>query len=129
MRDALKPVRDMLLIYPSLVDLVGQRIYCHRDNPPEGYAVADGPCICLKTRGGEVDETDELLVPSVQIKCIGRSEMEANTVYLALFGALHHRKSTLVRWAACEVLGQTLIDPETKWVFVLTYFTAWIAKG
>jgi hypothetical protein len=128
MRDALKPVRDMLLAHQPLVDLVGQRVYCHRDNPPEGYAVTTGPCVCLKTRGGDIDATDELLVLSVQIKCIGRSEVEANAVYRALFQALHGRQAAIVRWAMCEVLGQTLIEPETKWVVVLTYFEVHIQK-
>jgi hypothetical protein len=129
MNDTLKPVRDLLLKSAVVTDIVGQRIYAHRDNPPIGYTLDAGPCICMKVRGGAPDLTGNILEPSIQFKCISTSEVDANTVYRALYMALDGVQDAVVRYASCEVLGQTIYDPETKWNMVLTYFKARIDKG
>lgn len=112
----------------ALFALVGPRIYAHRDNPPEGYKVSDGPCICMKVRGGSPPYPSGLDAPSVQFKCIGRSEVEALRVYDALYSALHEYQGGVVRWMLCEVYGQLVYEPQTGWVTVLTFFKAVLAN-
>jgi hypothetical protein len=126
--DALQAVRDFLVAQGALTALTGGRIWAGRDVPPPGYQPADGGAICLNVRGGSVDESDALVLPSVQFKCYGADEVGANEVYRALYDALHNAQAAVVRWARCEILGQTLQEPETGWTFVLAFFQVTIAN-
>ena len=127
MIDAGDAIRDHLVANAALYALVGVRVYAERDVPPPGYKpAASGPCVCVKVRGGLPHPSDALLEPSVQVKCYGADETEANQVYRALYGALHNGGSGVVRWGQCEVLGQTLTERDTGWPFVLSFYKLWI---
>ncbi len=126
--EMLVPVRNVLMSNPDLYTLVGQRIYAHRDNPPKGYNISQGPCICLKVRGGVPEYSGALITPSVQIKCIGRDEAEALRVFSVLYDTLHEYIGPVVRWAECENYGQVVYEPDANWVTVLTFFKVRIAK-
>ena len=82
-------IRDYLLTVSGVTDLVGTRIYAGRDVPPSSFSlVDDGACIAFRVRGGDEDYEGALLTPSVQFKCYGQTDLEANTVYRALDDAL-----------------------------------------
>ena len=122
MIDALALIRAHLVADATLLARVGERLYAGRDVPPSGYTPDDGAAITFLVRGGGPDYDDALLLPSVQFKCYGTSELEANTTYRALVDALHNSRGASVLWAELEVLGGTLREPDTEWVFVLVFF-------
>lgn len=122
-------VRDYLLSQGSLTTLVSERVYAECDYPPVTYRIAQGPAICFKIRGGDIDPSEALQRPSVQFKCYGRTEQEANTLYRTLHSMLHGKKSESIRWAYLEVLGQTLSEPETDWPFVLVFYRMFITNA
>ncbi len=121
-------VRGFLMLDVALRELVGERVYAGRDVPPEGYGVEAGPCVCFRVRGGRPDYEDALLVPSVQVKCYGTDEVEANGVYRAVYGRLHNGAGAGILHAECETLGVPLEEPETEWHFVLSFFTIQIRQ-
>jgi hypothetical protein len=123
--DAAKYLRDFLMDNETLTLLVGARIYAERTEPVEGYKPEDGGCICFQL-SGEMDYSGGFQRRRVQFKCYGVDEVKANEVYRALHDALERQSGQYVRWAISQTLGQTLREPDTKWVFVLTYFTVWI---
>jgi len=123
MTDAPKAIRDFLLAQPGLMAVVETRIYAERDTPPPGYTPAGtGPAICFRVRGGGQDYEGVHLLPSVQFKCYGATEVEANEAYRVLYDALNDRQAYIIKHAQVETLGQTLREPETGWAFVLVFF-------
>jgi len=123
MIDTAEVIRGFLTIQPQVTGLTGQRIWAERDTPPEGYVLSnDGPAICFKRRGGGVDYESVVLRPSVQFKLYGRTELEANQVYRALFDVLSRANTGLILAAELETQGQTLYEPETGWPYVLVFF-------
>jgi hypothetical protein len=133
MIDTATVIRDYLLADTALVALVGERIWAERVVPPPGYTPSVGPSIVFRTRGGQVLAQGSVVAPSVQFKCYGGAsgsapaELNANAVYRALYDAIerdgggHGVKSCTV-----EVLGQTLSEPDTGWIFVLTFASFWM---
>jgi hypothetical protein len=123
MIDALKLLRDFLLADAGYVAVVTGGTYAGRNVPPVGYDPGDGPCTVFDVRGGRPDYDDALLMPSVQFKCYGSSEVEANACYRALYDALHDATGEHVLHAEVETIGQTLEEPETGWFFVVSHFS------
>ncbi|HPL29733.1 MAG TPA: hypothetical protein PLG21_16930 [Anaerolineae bacterium] len=113
---------------PGVVALAGPRIWAEADYPPAKFKITDGSALCFRVRGGMPGYPGYLLFPSVQFKCYGRDEAEANALYRALYDALHLARGGKVRWVRCEMLGQTLREPELGWPFVLTAFQMSIAS-
>jgi hypothetical protein len=129
MQNASKAIRDYLLTKAALVALAGTRIYAEANTPPAGYKLSDGGAICFKARGGRPEYVDVLLAPSYQFKCYGTTELTANQLYQALYDALQNAQTYIIRGARCEVLGQTLAEPETGWPFVLTFFKVMVTNA
>ena len=132
MTDVSAALRTHLLANAALYALTGARIWAETDSPPAGYTPAEGGAVCFKVRGGQPEYSDLLLYPSVQFKCYGATSLAANAVYRAVYTALQNtRAGGTVRWAQCEVLGQTLQEPESTggapWWFVLTFFQVYVA--
>lgn len=107
-------------------NLVGNRIYATR--LPEGFNNTHSALV-LFTRSGSCDLRAPLYSPSFQIKCYGGSpNMQASkTLYRSLHDVLHgaiHQNVTegCLMSAHEEVLGQELIDPDTDWPYVLTFY-------
>ena len=123
--DSPSRLRSHLLQSGDLFALTSTRIYAERTEPVEGYKPSDGGCVCFSL-GGAVDSSNAFERGRVQFKCYGKDEVVANQVYRALFDALQHQSGQYVRWAVNQTLGQTLREPDTKWTFVLTYFSVWI---
>lgn len=122
-------VRAYLLTDATLVGLIGSRLYAGRDVPPVGYKPDDGACITFKVRGGGPDYDDALLNPSVQLKCYAESEAEAWALYRALYDHLHNAHTASILHAESDALGQLLEEPDTKWIFVLTFFTVMVKQS
>jgi len=125
-------LRTFLLANSALYALTGNRIWTEVDTPPPGYTPADGGAVCVKVRGGKPENSDLLLYASLQCKCYGATQVAANAVYRALYGALHNtRAGGIIRWGQSEVLGQTLREPDTTggspWWFVLAFFEVYVA--
>lgn len=123
MIDAGKQLRDLLLSKADLTALTGARIYAETDFPAKGYTPANGPAVTFRIRGGgQETQQNALLSLSVQFKCYGADEVKANQCYRALHDVLDQARSGTVCWAEMETPGQTLREPETGWVFVLTFY-------
>jgi hypothetical protein len=120
--DAPAVLREFLWGQIELTTYTEERIWAERDTPPPDYTPADGGAICFKRRGGPIDYTGQVLRHSFQFKCYGADEMEANEVYRALFDVLNYPVDAAVRAAEQETMGQTLLETDTDWVFVLTFF-------
>lgn len=122
MNDISKLLRDYLAANAGVSALTGGRIYAERSYPPRGVTPSAGNLLVFKARGGSVAYHSQQVMPSFQFKCYAGTELAANTLYRALFEALQDMHSGVFLHGECEVLGQTLEEPETEWVFVLTYF-------
>lgn len=125
-------IRDYLLTQSGVTDLVGTHIYAGRDVPPETYALDDdGPCVTFRVRGGNEDYEGALLTPSVQFKCYGATDYEANEVYRAVDDALHvqHDATTGILHAEREVMGQPLEEPQTEWPYTLAFYLVMVRNG
>lgn len=130
MTDPHKAVRDYLLTNGALVALTSTRIYAAKDTPPTGYTPATtGAAICLKVAGGSPDYSGALISPRIQFKCYAATEVAAQALFSALYGALHEQAGGEVRWAMCETLGQIIPEPDTGWLFALSYFRVWLSAN
>jgi len=112
-----------------LMAVVGTRIYAGTDVPAVGYKPSDGPCICFKVRGGRFEtEQRDLIAPSVQFKCYGATELEANRCYRTLHDVLDLGRGATMRYALAEGPGQLLQDQERDkaWWFTLVFYTMWM---
>ena len=126
MIDAEAEIREFLVADATLATVMDTRIYAGTDVPAVGYTPAAGPCICFKVRGGSITtQQRDLLSASVQFKCYGATEIEANECSRALFDALDQGRGGTMRWAYAEGLGQLLQDSERdkNWWFVLMFYT------
>lgn len=128
MNDVHLLLRQRLFDAPDLFNVVGRRIYAATDVPPPGYSPGDGPAVCFKVRGGQIHNSDAYIEASVQFKCYGLDETQAEWVYLALCDALHTARGSDVLWAHNEVLGQPTVEPSTEWRYNLSFFQVWVAK-
>lgn len=129
MIDAPLLIRNYLTSKAALTARVGPRIYAERDVPPPAYKPGDGDAIAFKIRGGRADYEDALLNPSVQFKVYSTSEASAWVTYRALHDALHNGYSATVLHAEEEGVGQCLEEPDTDWVFVLSFFTIMLRQS
>ena len=126
MVDASLVIRDYLLSKPEIVAVVADRVYAERSAPPPGYREEDGPCIVFKVRGGSISYEDALLLPSVQIACYAPSAYDARIVWNVVFSVLHGATTARILHAEAADLGESLVEPETGWNFVVGYFSMMI---
>lgn len=121
MIDALDEIRDFLVANSTYTTAVSGGTYAGRSTPPVGYKPSDGACCVFTGRGGAADYEDALLVPDLQFKVYGASELAANTAYRALYDRFHDGRDANLIHAEIVTLGQTLEEPDTGWYFVLCY--------
>lgn len=105
---------------------VGTRIYCPR--LPEDFHNSE-PALVLFCRSGIAHRKVPVFTPSYQIACYGGSPYaaDAKAVYLALHDVLHEvsmesTASGMLMSAHEEIMGQELIDPDTDWPYILTFY-------
>lgn len=121
-----------LLSRAELTALVGSRIWAESNTPPaDQYKPSDGPGICFKRRGGGFDYEAVNLFPSYQFKIYGADgaagqttspEASANQVYRTLFDIFNYHSEYLIKSAELEAQGQTLFEPDTRWLYVLCFY-------
>lgn len=126
-------VRKFLLAQSSITALLGTNangsIYASSEIPEHADAVL-GPFIQIFRSGGKsYEEILPMIAARVQVRAwadIGKKQIVAN-VYGAIFDALHGASVTLpegVIMSALEVTGpQEMIDPDTKWVAINSFYT------
>lgn len=122
MIDVLEEIRDFIKTKPAITAYTEDRIYAGRNVPPPGYEPANGQAIAFRVRGGLPQYDDAVLGVSVQVKIYGETEVEANELYRVFYDQMHNSAGSVVRYAMCEQIGSTLSEPDTEWIFVLTYF-------
>lgn len=113
-------VREQLAAHATLASLAGSRIYVGRDLPA-GYTPADGPAVLARANGGTPDYANTIR-PSLQVRCYGLTEGAVREVSRAVFDALHDLRSGRIVNAQCDILGQSLSEPDTGWLFELSYY-------
>lgn len=134
MIDVQSAIRAVVVADSGLTALVNTRVFAGRDVPPTGTTPGDGACLTFKVRGGAGafrgrDYEDALIVPSVQFKCYGASELAAYQVYRALVDALHNAHDGTVLHAEETGVGQPLEEPDTEWRFVLSFFEVMVRSA
>ena len=128
MLDVERAFREWVLAAPGVTALTDARVYAGRDVPPVGYALTDGACIALKTRGGAIGYDGAIYTASFQVKCYAETEVEAMALYRALYDALDCATGRAVLHAELEGPGTPLEEPETEWPFVLSYWSVMLRE-
>lgn len=122
MTDTDAVLRAFVVAQAGVTALVGTRVHAS-DKLPAGYSpVTNGPAILLKVRGGQQDFPGKTLYPSYQFECYAATEALARQVSNALFDAINHKASGLIKQIRLEVMPVLLTDPDTGWPFVLSYY-------
>ena len=120
-------LRAHLLTVPDLAAKVGARIYCGPDLPP-GYTLADGAAILLAARGGPQHYSSGLFTASVQFRCYASGSVAVRELDGALYDALNDEQFGVVRMARLDDYPQLLTEPETDWMFSLSFYTVTIGS-
>ncbi len=130
MIDALFRLLAHLEADAPLVAFFGANIFAALDTPPEGYQPTDGPCLVFKKRGGGQDESGRVQTVSFQFKSYqgltagGQINASANSGASTLWDALNYNPSYYVLGAQQEGQGADLIEPDTGWLYVLSFYRA-----
>lgn len=113
---------------PDLTNLVGGNIF----SPylPEGFSAMEGQKgVVVRTRGGSTHpEITELIEPSFAIEAWAMEAPTAKQIYGLIHDLLHGATSVnlgakgFVVLAQEEVFGQDILDPETHWAMVVSYY-------
>lgn len=128
MNDINTVLTTALLAQTSLTGVIDDRLWGQGTVPPAGlYTPNDGGAIVFRVRGGGTLYKGGLMFPSIQFKCYGADEPTAWAVYYALYDALADKALPGIKSAYLEQLGQVSEDQDTGWIFVLAFFTAWMA--
>ena len=123
-------IRNLLIVQPPLVKLVGTRISYPK--LPEGCAY---PALSFRSRPGIPANPNipGLVSPSIEFKCWGGIKLPivARDVYGRLYDALQgYQGNGSILSVVEELAGQDLEDPDiTDLNYVLAYFTFIIAAG
>jgi len=123
--DILSAIRSYLADQAGLMahtGNAGERIYAGPDLPPE-YSPANGAGILFNLRGGGQDYTSLVLSPSIQFRTYGPTMKAAIAADRALYDALNDAQCWPIKIARLDVPGQPLSDPDTRWPFVLSFYT------
>jgi hypothetical protein len=125
--DAEKELRDYLTTVGSLTAVATGGIYASPDLPP-GYTPANGPALLFGIRGGSLDYSAKTLTPSFQFRSFAATRAAAQQLDAALHEALEGAQWGRIKSAFRETPPQAVRDPETGWVYVLSFFRAFIGN-
>lgn len=110
----------------ALYGLVGARIYT--PHVPTSFTNSQAAVEFLR-RSGTSQREHETLYPSFQFKCFGGTANVSNAeaVYRALSDVLRSINNTSVSGGVLlqaqeETMGSTLIDPDSGWPYVVTFW-------
>jgi hypothetical protein len=125
--DAHANIRAYLLTVSAITALTSTRIYVSAAFvAPKGYHPTQGGAIVFKMRGGESAVRNSHVHPSMQFKCYGLTELAASALGRALYDAFNDVGNQYFKSAEVEVLGQLLEEPDTGWVFDLSFYRFWM---
>lgn len=121
MIDADAVLRVYLAGKADLTALVGARLYASAELPA-GYNVSQGPALLFATRGGGQEYSSRVLDPSYQFRAYAATEAAARQVDRVLFDVLNDAKAAGILSARLESFPVLLMEPETEWPFVLSFY-------
>lgn len=108
--------------FTNTVALTSTRVWPERDTPIPDYKPAQGPAICFKARDDQYDEEDAVIWVSYQVKFYGLTEKTAYDLYRTFRAeAIPYRGNSVVNIVK-EGGGQSLLEPDTEWFYVLAFF-------
>lgn len=120
MLDVDATLRAYLSAQAALTIYTGQRLYASLSLPAT-YSPATGAAILFNVRGGSVG-FEKILNPSMQFRTYAQTEAKARQADSALFDSLHDKKSGPMLYAMLETYPQLLLDPETQWPYMLSFY-------
>lgn len=118
----------MINLYAAILSaletaLPGAELYAGVTYPPAGATPSTGQILaCIWIRGGQGDEEDALLSPSVQFKVYGATATEAWSNYRAVEAALEGLAGPAVTWGYREAFPQLLQEIDSGWHFALLFY-------
>lgn len=121
MTDTDAAIRAWLAASAGVTAIAGARIYASR-SLPAGYEPEKGPALLFSARGGGQDHSSKVLKPSYQFQSYAATEASARSLDRAVYDAMNDREYQQIKSARLETFPQTLVDQETGWPFVLTYY-------
>lgn len=125
MIDAAKVLYDFLAADTALTAAISTRLWAESNTPPESahYKPSQGAAIVFKSAGGGMEASDTVLRSRWQFKVYGPDVYTIRTAYLALVDALHDvRGRGGISTSLLEVPGTMLAEPDSGWLFMLTFF-------
>lgn len=118
-------VRAYLITRPAITALVGTappRVYATADLPPGYKPDISGQALQLTSRAGNPHYSNMAVMVSIQARAWAKDELTAWNLYKALVQELHEIKNAQIILARLATTGQAIIDAETTWPFVLSFF-------
>ena len=104
------------------------RIWAEEDYPPPDYNPGQGQALVFKRRGGGEDHEGAILKPNYLFKCYGQTPSAANALYRALYDGLHQQASQYIKYAIQDQPGETVREIDTRWPYVLVFYTILVAN-
>lgn len=127
--DTMALVRQAIVADSSIVAMINDRCWCPR--PDKGYDAEQGPAISFFCRGAYNNpEIKEIEVPNVQVQCWALTSEDARALYSTVRARLHQLDQLQLTggflMSCTEVgYGQDVVDPDTNWNTVVTFFQFW----
>lgn len=118
-------VRAYLITRPVITALVGTapaRVYATADLPAGYRPDVTGQALQLTSRAGSPHYSNTAVLVSIQARAWARDELTAWNLYKALVQELHEARNSQIILARLATTGQAIIDSETTWPFVLSFF-------
>lgn len=125
MIDAAKVLFDFLVADTALTAAISTRLWAEVNTPPESahYKPSQGAAIAFKSAGGGIEASGRVLRNRWQFKVYGADPYIIRTAYLALVDALYDTRGRGgILTSSLEVVGTMLAEPDTNWLFMLTFF-------
>ena len=108
---------------PTLVSVFATRFYAGVTAPPEGYRLADGPCLVYMVRSTTISETHQLYTCSVQFKAYHNTEVDVAGLLKICLSALMDRPGVNIKFILFEGGGEILREPQSDWPFTIFYLS------
>jgi hypothetical protein len=116
---------DYLNTKPGLTVHTDQRFWASVYYPKE-YDPSDGKGLLFSPRTGATPDYSGLtLLLPYQFRSYGQTQAQASELDRALYDVLHEAQNCNIKLALAEAVGQPLIEPGTRWPFVLSYYQIW----
>jgi hypothetical protein len=116
-------IREYLAGLAGMTERFGQRIYAGRNLPP-GYLPSQGEAILFATRGGGMDFSSQVLLPSVQFRIYAETEAKARQAAFDLHDAINDTQARKIAYARMEegTMPTLLNEPESNWPYMLSFY-------